>query len=375
MKIFGLFCVVIVTVSCAPLPPIPFVTDADFTPPVILNMLLPSDRELEMHFDEPVRLVGEVIASGGVHVVSAEADDRASGGHLGAPSRASASRGAAERAPANDVNNHQTETGGARGRVRFRFAAPPEPMTEHHVEAQVSDTSGNHLRFLAHFYGHNPMVPAMLINEFTTQGSGGHPDIVELRVLSDGNLAGVTLYEGVPENWEQRLVFPALDVTAGDYIVVHFKPEDIPEEHDELVSPDTSGGLDAHPDAWDFWVPEGSGLSGNNGVIALCENPLGGYIDAVLYSNRTSASDEHYRGFGSRKVMERADALFAAGAWRATGPLVAPEDAVNPEPSTATRSMARASSPEDTNTAADWHITPTRGLSAGFENTDEVYEP
>jgi hypothetical protein len=52
-----------------------------------------------------------------------------------------------------------------------------------------------------------------------------------------------------------------------------------------------------------------------------------------------------------------------------------PEDVVDPEDSTATRSMSRGSDGADTDTAADWHITPTSGYTFGGPNTDEVYEP
>jgi hypothetical protein len=259
--------------------------------------------------------------------------------------------------------------------LTFLFGAAPDPAREHMVEAQVADPAGNHLRFVARFYGVNTHLPALLINEFTTQGSGKHPDLVELRVLTDGNLAGACLCEGIAEDWDQRFVFPDVDVAAGDYIVVHFKPQGIPEEVDETMSTDLSGGYDAHPDAWDFWVPDGTGLSGNNGVLSLCENPVGGIMDAVLYSNRTSASDDRYRGFGSTAVMERADALVAAGAWIAAEGTVRPEDAINPEDSTATRSMSRSRAGTDANSRHDWHITPTRGLTAGYENEDAIYVP
>ena len=136
-----------------------------------------------------------------------------------------------------------------------------------------------------------------------------------------------------------------------------------------------SGGKDASDQAWDFWVPEGTGLSGNNGVLALCENPLGGIIDAVLYSNRTSDSDDRYRGFVSRAVLARAEEIWHAGHWIATGDWIRPEDAVDPEASTSTRSMARSSDSADRNVSGDWHITPTRGLSPGEPNTDQVYSP
>lgn len=339
MRRLALLCVGFATISCAPLPPIPFISEADLAAPLVVDLRLAGPLELEVAFDEPVSVVAGPLGSASVGEVTL--------------------RAAEEPAPA----------------IGFRFATAPSPAVEHHVEAQVADVAGNHLRFVARFYGLNPMLPAMLINELTTQGSGNHPDLVEIRVLTNGNLAGACLYEGVPGNWEQRFVFPSVDVVAGDYLVVHFKPEGLPEEVNETVSRDASGGLDASPEAWDFWVDGGTGLSGNNGTISLCENPLGGYVDAVLYSNRTSDSDERYRGFGSTKVMDRADALAAAGAWTFAGEAIAPEDAVDPEPSTATRSMARGSDGADTNARSDWHITPTRGLTPGTVNTDEVHEP
>lgn len=337
MRRIWLLCVGTVTISCAPLPPIPFVTDADVSPPVITSLGFAGPLALEVGFDESARMVGEPLVSTGIVL--------------------------------EDVLQQADAV------LAFRFETPPSATEEHSIEAQVADDAGNHLRFLAHFHGLNALMPGMIINEFTTQGSGRNPDLVEIRVLTDGNLAGATLYEGTPSSWEQRYVFPDLDVVAGDYIVVHFRPQGIAEEINELTDRGASGGNNATPDAWDFWVDGGTGLSGNNGVLSLCENPLGGYMDAVLYSNRTSESDEHYRGFGSRDVMERADELAAAGAWVAAGDLIAPEDAINPDPSTGTRSMARASGAADTNTAADWHITPTRGLTPGTINTDEVYDP
>lgn len=329
------FCVLFTTVSCAPLPPIPFDPDADLSAPVVTGMRLADEVHLEVQFDEPVRLVDGPRGSAEISVAAADVDAT---------------------------------------RLLVRMEAAPSPEQLHHVEAQVADESGNHLRFLARFHGLNALLPAMIINEFTTQGSGRNPDLVEILVLTDGNLAGAVLFEGTPENWEQRFVFPSVDVRAGDFLVVHFKPQGTAEEVTERLRADESGGYNAS-DGWDFWVEDGTGLSGNNGVISLCENANGGYLDAVLYSNRTSDSDESYRGFGSRKVMERADAIHAAGQWTASGPTVAPEDAIDPDPSTGTRSMARGTDARDTNSAGDWHVTPTRGLSAGTPNTDEVYEP
>lgn len=257
--------------------------------------------------------------------------------------------------------------------VLLTFGKVLTPGFPYYVESTVADQAGNRLRFITHFYGFNPRVPHIVINEFITQGSGSHPDVVELLALEDGNLSGVCVVEGTKGVWTDRCVLPSTEVAAGDFILVHFKPDGTAAEIDEVSEPGASGGKDASPTAWDFWVIGGNGLSGNNGVIAAYDKPEGRLLDAVLYSNRTSSSDENYRGFGSKDLMLCADELAAESGWIFEGEQIAPEDGVNPEASTATRSICRASSSVDTNSRADWHIAPTGGASFGAVNTDEVY--
>jgi hypothetical protein len=243
------------------------------------------------------------------------------------------------------------------------------------VELEVGDARGNQLELAVELYGYNPAPPQMLINELTTQGSDTHPDVVELFAAGGGNMAGLALYQGTAGSWDDRLVFPAFEVRKGEFVLVHFKPQGLPEERDEPGDPDLSGGLDASPLAYDFWVPGGTGLSGNNGVLSLYDRPGGELRDGVLYSNRTSASDTLYRGFGSAATLARAEELVRAGGWIAAEELIRPEDAVNPEGSTATRSLCRGSDSMDSDTAADWHIVPTRGFTFGTVNSDEEYVP
>lgn len=249
------------------------------------------------------------------------------------------------------------------------------PGLEYLLDVLVKDRAGNTQQLLVRCYGFNPRVPGMLINEFTTRGSSTHPDVVELLVLENGNLAGACVYEGTSEDWEQRMVFPDCEVLAGEYILIHFKPQGIPDELNETAAVNLSGGLDAHPEARDFWVNQGSGLSGNNGVITLYQDPFGSIMDAVLYSNRTSDSDENYRGFGSATVMERADTLAELGAWTGGSVPLRPEDAVNPDYSTATRSLCRSQDSIDTGSKEDWHTVPTGGYSFGQVNSNDLYLP
>ena len=259
---------------------------------------------------------------------------------------------------------------------QLRIAFPGQvPGLRYTAELGVADGHGNRLEFAAEFYGWNPHPPQVLINEFTTRGSDTHPDLVELFAASAGDMAGIVLYQGTASGWDDRFVFPSFPIRAGEYVLVHFKPQGIPEELDEPGDPAVSAGLDASPTAYDFWVPAGRGLSGNNGVLSLYDRPGGVLADGVLYSNRTSASDSAYRGFGSAETLARAEELVREKGWLAAQEEVRPEDAVNPEPSTATRSLNRSSDSADTGTSADWHVVPTRGSTFGRANSDERYVP
>ena len=238
--------------------------------------------------------------------------------------------------------------------VRLTFSKPLVPGKRQMVTGRVSDMVGNTLSFTAGVWGHNPRIPGLLINEFVTKGNASHPDRIELLVTSAGNLAGVTIYDGMSRSFDSECILPSREVKSGDLVVI---------EYGERLR-------GAH--AIEYWGGE-TGLGANNGVIGLYNSPEGKPIDAVLYSNRTSDSDTQYEGFGTRKVQERAKLLEESGAW---GPLpVAPQTGVDSTYSTATRSFCRTPGSSDSDTKTDWHIAPTGKASFGEPNTSERYEP
>ncbi len=322
--------------ACGPLEMLRELPEADVTPPALVEACAPDAGRILLSFDEECSLRPESIRCEPPLALTAA---------------------------------------GGPGRQVLLSTGEQEPGGEYLLEAVAEDARGNSLSFLARVYGFNPRVPTLRINEFTPRGSERHPDLVELRVLAAGNMGGVTLYQGTPRNWEDRLVFPAFPVAEGDFLLVHFKPEGVPQEIDETGARDVSGGLDASDQAFDFWVREADGLSSNNGVLSLCERPGGRILDGVLYSDRTSQSDETYRGFGTTAALERAEELAREGGWRITGEKVRPEDGVSPVGSSGTRSLCRSSDSADTDGREDWHIVPTRGATFGAPNSDEVYCP
>lgn len=257
--------------------------------------------------------------------------------------------------------------------LRLRPPFPFEPGAEYHLQGVFADEAGNSSSVATRFYGPNPELPALLINEFNPEGSRANPDMVELIALEAGNVGGATLYEGSPSDWDNRLVLPAVEVEAGAYILLHWKPQGIPEEVNELTLTDESGGINAHDAAWDFWLDGGEGYSNTNGSLALCAYPGGPIIDAVLFSTKRYDPEDEYRGFSRSSVLARNEEIVAAEEWNIQGERIVPEDTIDPEESSATRSINRTPGAADTNSPADWHIVPSSGATFGYKNSTERY--
>ena len=326
--------------------------DVDLLPPVFQGIAATGPDTVAVHFDEPVTVTAEDVRI--EPPLAVRQVDAGSG--AGAGSAAAGEGDGDGEFTAVVVTTEQHFAAGKR----------------YTLHTTARDQRGNTTTFVAGFWGFNPRPPALVINEFTPQGNKRRRDAIELYVTEAGNLGGVALYDGVAGNYRDHVVLPPVEVAAGDYIVIHATTDGLGE--DEADGPDSSGHEQAVAGAWDFWLAEGGGLSGNNGVIAVYAAPDGKLIDGVLYSNRTSDSDDRYRGFGSRATMQRADTLADLGGWQFAGDLVAPEDAIDSDATTSTRSLNRDSSSTDTDSAADWHTVPTRGATFGSPNTDAVHE-
>lgn len=262
---------------------------------------------------------------------------------------------------------------GTEGVVSLKPTSLFNPGQEYHFQGIFADAAGNSTSVATRFYGPNPDLPPLLINEFNPEGSRTNPDMIELIALEAGNIGGATLYEGSPSDWESRLVLPAVEVEAGAYILLHWKPEGSPEEVNELRRPDESGGINAHEEAWDYWLQGGDGYTNTNGSLVLCEHPGGAILDAVIFSTKRFDPEEENRGFYWASVLLRNEEIVAAGEWKIQGEEIVPEDAINPEDSSATRSINRTPGAADTNSPADWHIVPSGGATFGYENSIERY--
>ncbi|MDD4573623.1 MAG: hypothetical protein PHR69_05350 [Sphaerochaeta sp.] len=240
---------------------------------------------------------------------------------------------------ANFLNNGEV--------ITLYLTSPMEIASSTRLEGRVEDLWGNSTCFSLEVWAHNPDRAEVLINEFSTKGSGNNPDRVELLVTKRGNLAGITIANGVGPYARDRCILGDKEAFAGDFLVISFQ--------------EGGTGVQYHSEHL-------GGLSANNGCITVTESPdwESTIIDAVLYSNKSTTT---YGGFGSRETEEGALMLYQER--QGDSPLAT--NGIDSTNSTATRTHCRDSC-KDTNSERDWYVCDTKGATFGAENSSFPYQ-
>ncbi|MDX9959021.1 MAG: hypothetical protein RBT68_11325 [Spirochaetia bacterium] len=357
------FVLVVLTLSsCIPDPVIEIFEPGDLKPPAVVTWGAIGPAEILVVFDESVRVDPGAFAVAGR--LAGQAD-----GEAGLPVDS-------EYIPVPAAAILSVGEGSTPEAVLVVLEVDQDAGLAYVLTGLVSDSAGNLSSFVLPYWGFNADPARLVINELLTEGSSTRPDALELFVHQAGNLAGLTLFIGSPGLYDLRYVFPACTVAQGEFIILHLKPQALPEELDELDDITVSGGLDASSVARDFWASDEPGsLSGKNGVVVLSVSPTGGIMDAVAYSERTSESDTKYDGFGTAVFRDRVAGIVAYEAWAIQGLKPAPEDCARSTGTTSTRTICRSSQSVDSDSGPDWHIVPTKGISLGTANSDAVYVP
>ncbi len=279
---------------------------ADDTAPVLLGSYSESSTTVRLDFSEPVKLYGSYVGQ-----YSARSEGKS---------------------------------------IYIVLPSTLEPGVKTTISGRVRDYAGNTCGFSVQVWGLNPRLPKILINEFTTKGTEKSPDRTELRIINDGNLNGMVLYGGIPDDWDVRFIFPDMDVRKNDLVVIWWT-EELPQD------------LESRDGVINICACCSENLSSNNGTLVLCDTPSIGatVIDAVVYSNFSSS----YQGFGTKGAQQRALWALERGHWSG--------DALDSTSSTATRSVCRYPDGRDFDNAGDWFVTVTGGSTFGADNTSEPY--
>jgi len=236
----------------------------------------------------------------------------------------------------------------------------------------VEDDKGNTLSVLSPFRGRNDRMPRLSITEIRTEYSKPKVEFVEFKTESAGQLGGLRLFVSGAGFEESLLEFPRVEVASGEYIVVHMRKLD-EASIDELSTLDASVGVEALPEARDFWLEGNEKRIRKTDVIALADQD-GAFLDAVLLSESALGD------WKTEEMAAGANALEEAKAWnKSTGlppsgsEALCPIDAFISAGGTTTRTLCRDESISDSNSASDWYVTATSCASPGAPNRTERY--
>ncbi|MBP5443091.1 MAG: hypothetical protein J6Y60_07610 [Treponema sp.] len=108
--------------------------------------------------------------------------------------------------------------------VNFKMDEKTRIGQKYVLDAELEDESGNTLTVQVEFKGFNDRIPSLVMSELRMKKKSNKsgPEFVEFYALSSGNTSGLILVSGA-NGTENCYEFPAMEVKAGECIVVHLR--------------------------------------------------------------------------------------------------------------------------------------------------------
>ena len=272
--------------------------------------------------------------------------------------------------PRLDIQSISDRTTGEQSSALVSLAETMEGGARIVADLLVEDELGNTLGALIPFRSRNDRIPRLQITELRTEYANPKAEFVEIKTLSAGNLGALRLFIAGTGMDEPVFEFPPAEVASGEYLVVHLRTLDPASVDETGANLALSGGTEALPDVRDFWAPEAVKRLRKTDAVLLLDQEDRILDGALLAENPDNA--------WAKEDLDRAAKLLAAqGAWKnsAGSQSLSPREAIPTKGTTATRTICRDETAQDTDTAADWHIAATSQASPGKPNSDKRYEP
>lgn len=176
------------------------------------------------------------------------------------------------------------------------FSSALEIGCAYALYGEATDDSGNSLTFSVPFTGYNAEVPGIEIVRMRIKYQGErngdgkfYNEFVEVRALTDGNLAGLELFS-VSDGECKKYVFPAVRVTKGEIVAVHMRSAGsgcIDELTDDL---NLSSAFDSVDGVRDLWSENTTScLNDSTDIVVLRNSFDGSLVDIVPYAKTGTA--------------------------------------------------------------------------------------
>jgi len=246
--------------------------------------------------------------------------------------------------------------------IKIKLVENPDPGLSVEADLQVKDEYGNILTEQISFRTRNNRFPLLQINELRTENDNPKAEFIEFKMLSDGNLGALRVFAAGNDKKAKIFEFAPVAVKKGDYVVLHLRTYGnlCKDEYGENL--ELSGGTDSCPTARDFWIPGSTELLRKSDAVYVLDQD-DEVLDAVMFAVNSDA------WLNKNYFAEAAELLFDQGAWKSpTGTVCSVTEVVNSSTTTATQTICRDETVENTHTAADWYITAKSCATPGVQN-------
>ena len=262
----------------------------DFSVPEIMNVQVTDPYSISLDFSKPVHV--------NMACISEKSEDDGESGRA--------------RGDAVQVSSLLEDDG---CKVNFVTEEKTKIGQKYILDAELEDESGNTLMVQVEFKGFNDRIPSLVMSELRMKKKSkkAGPEFVEFYALSSGNTSGISLVSGA-NGMENRYEFPAMEVKAGEYIVLHLR-NDCEGSVDETG---TSLALAKAPDcvntARDLFVPRGDKdkrfLGIGSDIIYLQNVNTGELYDALVVIDKVKNPEKI-----PDSLLEAAALVEQSGLW------------------------------------------------------------
>jgi hypothetical protein len=253
--------------------------------------------------------------------------------------------------------------------VSIRFETPYAVGTKVTADILVRNGEGSTLEAVLTFIAFNDSIPVFQITEMRTEMSKPRVEFIELKVLSAGNLAGVRLFIASNGTDQPVYEFPLVDVSAGEYVVLHPRNPDyincVDEIGDDLAlstADDAKAQADCPQNARDLWFADNKEALRKSDAVYFMDQ-MDNIIDAVVFCDKAKETE---KWGGNPNFISAMEILTAAGAWDGGNSGI--DGVFDSSGTSPTNTICRRENDADTNTAGDWYKCGTGKASPGKAN-------
>jgi len=253
--------------------------------------------------------------------------------------------------------------------VKVTLNENTEPGMQITADLLAEDEHKNTINVLIPFRARNNRMPKLVINEVRTEYSNPRVEFIEFKIETSGNLGAMRVFTAGGSQKPSIYEFSPVEVKKDEYVVLHLRnrEEECRDEYTDNLA--ESGGTDSSANARDFWIPGTVKRINKTGVIYLLDQD-DHVLDAIMFSEKPDT------WWTKDYLAEAAEFLYSKGAWKSkSGNICSPADALNSAGTTATRTICRDETIENSGTAANWYIVAASNATPGGKNSIKRYVP